>query len=473
MTSSRLRHAGLLLIVMLAATVAGAMPGPADFDAWRRGLDAGTGAGDIVRLAPAIGDDLDRDERLRYHLLPGLTDFRTARLIRLDDATTRVVYEYGSRETPYSGSLDIPPEVLRLTRLHIWLGDLFRAQLKLGSPVRDGGDALRYTALRFASRARYDLVVEILQDLAAHYADTEAAAWAEAFLPDIRAIHRDHRTLIWDQTAGLGSGSNDLRFFGSYYGLWLGFALPLAFEADSPEPYGVGLIVGGPSGYLIADRIARSRPISEGRATILSLGANFGTWQGLGWAGYGDAESHDVVGTGIVAGLAGLGASIWLTDAYDFSEGHAALTESAMNWGAWYGLVVTGMMEDTDDEGLRNTLVGSALGVGVTGLAARGVDLTEKQVRLISLKGLLGTVMAFGVDLIARPNEGYMAWGVIGVGGAVGLTLGLRDALRDSDDRTAASSSGPLDLPLPRLTARSDPGGRPGLKPALVYSFVF
>ena len=46
-----------------------------------------------------------------------------------------------------------------------------------------------------------------------------------------------------------GSGTVELRVWATTYGLWLGVAVPGWLGAEEPEPYGVGLLVGGASGY--------------------------------------------------------------------------------------------------------------------------------------------------------------------------------------------------------------------------------
>jgi hypothetical protein len=392
-------------------------PRLAEFEAWQRNLDP------AHPLGESIGSELDPLERDRYALLPGHDGFLGAEFVPIGSDAYELHYRLERGYYQVDGDYRLQGDGLRLTRLHVWLSERYFASVDASTSSET--ERLQLTALRYASLNRYGLMQEILMDLQSQFPGTAAARWADDFLPLIRHIRIAGNVLTRDLSAGKGDGANDLRLFGGYYGLWLGFALPLSLDADSPEPYGLGLITGGPAGYFLANHIAKTHRISEGTATMISLGGNLGTWQGLGWAGVQDAGAQNVVGTGVVCGLAGIGAAALLTSRIDFDEGHAALTESAMSWGAWFGLVAAGMANDDDDAILRKTLIGSAGLVGVTGIMARNVVMTEKQVRIINFKGIVGSVMGLGLNLLIQPDDGEVGWAIIGAGGVAGLLAGF------------------------------------------------
>jgi len=160
---------------------------------------------------------------------------------------------------------------------------------------------------------------------------------------------------------------------------------------------------------------------------VIELGGNLGTWQGLGWAGNGDADSESVVGVGIAAGLAGIGAAALMTSNYEFREGHAALTAAGMPWGAWFGLVAAVMADDDsgDSDYLPPMLIGSDLLVLTAGILARDAEMSEKRVRVINLVGVIGGVIGGGVDLIAQPDDSGAAMAIVGVCSAAGLAAGF------------------------------------------------
>jgi len=444
--------------------------GLAAFDRWCERLDTHSETRQVLLFSPEIGPELDATERLKYHLLPGLPGFHSARLSVDETGRHRLEYTVQHGEWPATRSRRLTPATLRLTRLHCWLAECYRAQGPVDSRPLTEDELLQRVALRCAALGRYDLVAAILHDLADNFAGTAAAAWAAQLAPEIARLRADRRVLLWNEATGSGEGRNDLLLFGGYYGLWLGFAIPMALDADDPEPYGVGLLLGGPVGFTLASRLTRDADISEGRATMIALGGNLGTWQGLGWAAHADADAPATVATGIGAGLAGIGTAVWLTSHHDFSEGHAALTDAAMSWGAWFGMVVAGMSDA--NEILPPVLIGSDALLLITGLAARDVVMTEKQVRLLSLKGVVGAVMAMGAVLIAQPDSQEAAWGIIGLGSATGLVLGFHQAGESEPRKRDAAASG-LSSRWPALTMQPDRLSGRGMMPAVGATLRF
>lgn len=429
-----------ILSILLSASCVSGQPISTldDFEQWCREIDP------AHALSSTIGTELDPMERIRYGLLPGHDPFLRAELTPLSAGSYELRYWLDRDYYQYDGRYRLSAENLRLTRLHIWLCDQYAAQAE--SPTATESDRLRLAALRYASQNRYDLAVGILRDLKTSFPNTQSGQLAAGLIPLIQRLQSDNRVLIHNLSAGRGEGANDLRLFGGYYGLWLGFALPLSLGADSPEPYGAGLITGGPTGYFLASKYTETHAISEGNATMISLGGNFGAWQGMGWAGAVHADGQNVVGTGVACGLLGIGAAAMMTSRHDFGEGHAALTESAMSWGAWFGLVEAGISNsDFEDDVLYKTLIGSAGLTLATGIFAKDIVMTEKQVRFVNLGGILGSVMGMGLTMIIQPDDGSVAWGIIGGCGAAGLVMGLNSELKTGPTK---QNNGPVNVSL-------------------------
>ena len=438
----------LLALCFLACFCPGAgaaEPAAIDFDAWCRDLDSRPESRTSLFFSPEIGQELDADEGSRYGLFGHTGGFRSARL-PVDpkgdfhlDLTLQSISDQFRVQRRFSASS------LRLTRLHFYLSERFRALPPLDSSGQEEADLLLRLALRFAARGRYDLVQGVLEDLRGDFPETQAGLTANWLLPEVRALQADRRVLVWDQPTQGGGGGNDLKLFGGYYGLWLGLAIPLALDADSPEAYGAGLMAGGPVGFFLASWAAGRWDITEGQATMIELGGNLGTWQGLGWAEVQGADGPDIVGSGVLAGLAGIGAASWLTSRYEFSEGHAALTAAAGPWGAWFGLVAAVISETETDDGWdfhKSMLIGSDALVLTTGVLARKAEMSEKRVRLISLNGIIGSVMGLGLTLIAQPDDGGSVMAIIGACGAGGLAAGFALTSGVDGDRYAGGFSG-------------------------------
>lgn len=424
------------LCLASAAGAAASTGGTSDFDTWCRDLDARTEAGAALFFSPLVGQELDAREGARYGLFHNTRDFLSARLPVDSRGRFQLELTLGTAGNENRTHRRFDSAALRSTRLHFYLSEQYLELPPLDSARQQESDLLWRLALRFAARGRYDLVQGVCEELNADFGDTDAGRIAAQILPEIRSLRANPQALVWDRPAKLGTGSNDLKLFGGYYGMWLGLAVPLALEADSPEAYGVGLIAGGPVGFFLASAATRKWDISEGQATMIELGGNLGTWQGLGWGAHGDGGPPTVVGAGLAGGLGGILAASVLTSKYEFTEGHAALTASAMPWGAWFGLVVAALASSNehDDEYHKSMMIGSDALVLATGVLARQADMSEKRVRLISLNGVIGSVMGLGISLVVQPDDGETVMGIVGACGVAGLAAGF-PLTRNVDNR--------------------------------------
>lgn len=455
-----------------------------DFDQWCRELDARPGARESLFFSPLVGQELDADERAGYGLFRNTRDFVSAGLPVDPKGHYRLRVTRGNSIGVFETYRRFDAESLRLTRLHLYLTESFRAQPPFGEGRQAEADLLWRLALRFAARGRYQLVQGVLEDLVDEFPGTDAAVAAARLLPEVRALRNRRQTLVWDEQPQRGSGSNDLKLFGGYYGLWLGIAAPLALDADSAEAYGLGLMLGGPLGYLAASAATRRWDISEGRATMIELGGNLGAWQGMGWADQRGSDAQNVVAVGVLSGLGGIAGAAYLTSRYEFTEGHAALTAAAAPWGAWFGLIASALSESDTDEGWdphRSMMIGADAAVLAVGVGARGSRMSEKRVRLINLNGVIGTVMALGFTLIAQPDDGNTVLAIAGAGGALGLAAGYRLTAR-VDPAEHASGEIPNDpialaerpgFRFPEFSVQPDRLNGRGAMPALGASWSF
>ncbi|MBU8870993.1 MAG: hypothetical protein KOO60_09055 [Gemmatimonadales bacterium] len=445
--SGSCRFLFLLGSMLLSGIVSGQSNLPSDqdssavgFDRWCLELDARPEARTRLFFSPEIGQELDAGERKHYGLLGNTFGFHSARLPVSKTGEFMLEIALQKPDGRSTISRKFSASSLRLTRLHCYLRERFSALPPLDTVAQNEAELMLRLALRFASRSRYDLVEGVLDDLGRNFGDTDAGFFASQLLPDVRALRTDRQALIWDQPPKRGEGSNDLKLFGGYFGLWLGMAVPMALDADSVEIYGLGLMAGGPCGFVLASAATRKWNISEGQAAIIELGGNLGTWQGLGWASVGSSDEAAVVGSGVLCGLAGIGGAAWLTSKYEFSEGHAAITAAALPWGAWFGLVAAVISETDTSEGWddnKSMLIGSNALVLTAGRMARNVEMSEKRVRLINLSGIIGTVMAMGLEMIVQPDDQGVIMGTIGAGGAIGLAAGFHLTAGVDEDKYA------------------------------------
>jgi len=221
------------------------------------------------------------------------------------------------------------------------------------------------------------------------------------------------------------SGRTELMVFGTTYGLWLGAAIPAALGADDPAPYGVGLILGGPSGFLASRAYARNRSLTVGQARAITFGGTWGTWQGLGWL---EARDNSPTTKALMtAMIAGGGAGILVGAALsnrNIPSGTATTVSFGGLWGSWFGGAIAASTDADGDAVLTSTLLAGNAGILVTALGAPKWKFSRPRARLVSISGVAGMLTGFGLLLIMQPdNDSAILWPV--ATSAAGLALGV------------------------------------------------
>lgn len=250
--------------------------------------------------------------------------------------------------------------------------------------------------------------------------------------------------------AGEGSGAVELQVWSTLYGAWLGVAVPGAFGADGAEPYGAGLLVGAPLGFVTGRWAALSRGYTLGQARAITLGGTWGTWQGWGWrevldlgvetvcppGGDGfcyedEGDSEEVFAAMVLGGLAGI-----TTGALLAREPVASATAAGANygslWGSWFG-VAAGVLADQEDDGLlAMALLGGNAGLVSGALLTPRWGWSRNRWRVVSAGGLLGGLAGLGMDLLVQPDDEKVVVAIPLAGSLVGLGIG-RAMSRDMD----------------------------------------
>lgn len=328
---------------------------------------------------------------------------------------------------------------------------------------------------------------QLLEYIIQRYPGTPAAAQARELLAQLLGTldERDGRVqfIVW----------NTLFF------TWLGLATPAALGAEDPEPFGVGLLLGAPTGYLVSRAFVRNRPVSSGQAGAYALSTVWGTWQAIGWRAaldigdeescyefgcYSDTPTEAPWAAAVIGGLAGIGTGLWLTSKH-IPTGDLALVDHGALWGTWYGLALGIILNKEDDTLLAFTLLGGDAGLLAAIPAARAWRPTRGQVRLASVAGLAGGVAGLGIDLIVQPEDGETAVAIPTVTATVGLIVGAltvrgkgrSDARSAPDFREALLNVGDditvgVPLPAPGALPSLDERGRRRLAPAISFNLL-
>jgi hypothetical protein len=293
----------------------------------------------------------------------------------------------------------------------------------------DSAGVLLGVAVRLKTEGQNPLSRSILNLIIQRYADTPAGLEAQRMIDALRTDRTEQ------------SGRTELMVWGTTYGLFLGAAIPYAFDANDPEPYGVGLIVGGPAGFLAARQYARSRSLTEGQARAITFGGTWGASQGAGWAHvfeFGskeecfqsgcfksdDPDGNAAMAATIAGSLLGIGVGAVLSQK-TITPGTASTVNFGGLWGTWFGGSAAALADASGDNTLTAALIGGNLGIIAAALNAPKWQLSRQRSRLVSISGVAGLLAGFGVLLIAQP-DGNEAVAVPMATSALGLALGAR-----------------------------------------------
>jgi hypothetical protein len=283
------------------------------------------------------------------------------------------------------------------------------------------------------------LAREVLAVLMDYYGDTAAAREAAAWLSELRT------------SQGRGSGRIGLTVWNTLFGAWLGAAIPAAFGADDPGPYGAGLLIGAPLGFFGTRAITAQNPVTAGRATATAFGSIWGTFQAMGWRavlnigeeqdcyydpydgqtycyGYRSSDAAPFAAA-VLGGLAGLAGGAIVGGATEPSAGTATAVAFGGTWGTWYG-VVFGVMAGAEDDALLSwSLLGGNAGLLATALTTPGWEISPGQAWLITAGGIAGGVAGLGVNLLFEVDDTETVIGILAAGTTMGLASGAAVAL--------------------------------------------
>ena len=266
--------------------------------------------------------------------------------------------------------------------------------------------------------------------------------------------------------SGERDGRVELVAWTTLYGAWLGVAVPAMLDADGPEPYGVGLLLGGPAGFYGGTKLADAARPTLGQARATTFAFRWGSWQAFGWREvfdigepepvcgewgcYTQEESRAPWTAMVVGGLASMTATALAVGGRDLPAGAVSFASHGAYWGTFFGGMLAAITDREDDDALTYLLAGGDIGL-VAGALAAPRDVSSSRVRVTTAVGIAGMVAGWGVDLLVQPNEEEVALTIPTVGAALGLAAGWQltrkiDDTADPGNPGGAGQTALLDL---------------------------
>lgn len=217
--------------------------------------------------------------------------------------------------------------------------------------------------------------------------------------------------------------------FGTLFTTWVGIGTLILLETEEEVPYGLVLIAGPLSGLFGSLSLTRESELSDGQASLITLGGTWGIWQAVGAANLADAGEKTTVSASMVGGALGLALAGGIVSGRNISPGDATLINFGGIWGTWFSICGAMAARDRSRDN-SNFILGSAMMGGNVGLSTMAVwstklNMSRARARLINIGGIVGTLYGLGASiLLDLESEDRTFWSLMGIGGVVGLTAG-------------------------------------------------
>ena len=277
-------------------------------------------------------------------------------------------------------------------------------------------------ALKQAVDGEYDTALRRLDWLSASYPDTAHGRLATDKKQEIAILLQQPKPISGMSKAGLVG-------FGTLYTTWLGVGTLILLDVDEGGPYGLALIAGSVGGLLGSLSLTRESELSDGQASLITLGGTWGIWQAVAAANLASAGEKLGVGASMVGGALGLALASGIVKDRDISSGDATLINFGGIWGTWFSICGAMAVRDRSSDSSKFVL-GSAMMGGNAGLSTMAawstkLNMSRARARLINIGGIVGTLYGLGTSiLLDLEPEDRVFWSLMGLGGMVGLTAG-------------------------------------------------
>ena len=217
--------------------------------------------------------------------------------------------------------------------------------------------------------------------------------------------------------------------FGTLYTTWLGIGTLILLDIEEAPPYGLVLIAGPLGGLMGSLSLTRESKLTDGQASLITLGGTWGIWQAVGAANLADADEKLAVGASMAGGTIGLALASSIVTDRDISPGDATLINFGGIWGTWFSICGAMAARDRSRDNSKFVLSSAMMGGNVGLLTMAGwstqLNMSRARARLINIGGIIGTLYGLGTSILLDIEpEDRTFWSLMGIGSVVGLTAG-------------------------------------------------
>ena len=277
-------------------------------------------------------------------------------------------------------------------------------------------------ALKQVVDGKYDKALRRLDWVVSVYPETRYMQLATDRKEEVGILLQQPKPISGVSRAGLVG-------FGTLFTTWLGIGTLVLLDVNEPGPNGLVLIAGPVGGLLGSLSLTRESELTDGQASLITLGGTWGIWQAVGAANLAGADEKLTVGASMVGGALGLALASGIVSSRDISPGDATLINFGGIWGTWFA-ICGAMAVRSRDQDNSNFILSSAMTGGNVGLSTMAVwstklNMSRARARLINISGIVGTLYGLGTSiLLDMESEDRTFWSLMGLGGMVGLAAG-------------------------------------------------
>ena len=277
-------------------------------------------------------------------------------------------------------------------------------------------------AVKQVVERKYDKALGRLDWVVSAYPETGYMQLATAKREEVAVLLREPKPI-----SGMSRAS--LVGFGTLFTTWVGVGTLILVDADEAVPYGLVLIAGPLSGLFGSLSLTRESELSDGQASLMTLGGTWGIWQAVGAANLADAGDKLTVGASMAGGAIGLALASGLVRDRHISPGDATLINFGGIWGTWFSIcgamAARDRSSDSSDFVLSSAMMGGNVGLTTMAVWSTKLNMSRARARLINIGGIVGTLYGLGANILLEfTSDDRTFWSLMGIGSVVGLTAG-------------------------------------------------